>query len=214
MSAQDFGMLTLDQGDTPRRVPTNYTAPYPHTRPRILVVGLRQFRRSDSPHPPWIGPWTWLRMTSIPGLTPDRTPMAWRRLVDAGLHFDTAVDLLPPGGPCTDTELAWAAQYLVGVVDGLATDATRGYDLTVLLGGKVANAFRRVDPRLHDMGLLDLCHGHITLPSPHVNESDPDNGWWGNPDKQQRLRDAILGALAVVRDDIGNANAVAGGQRK
>ena len=118
-------------------------APRPQPRrPRVLVVGLRQFRRPDSPHPPWIGPWTWSKMQLLPGLTADRTPMAWQRLVDAGLHIDAAVDLLPPGGPCSDSDLAWAAQYLVGVLDGLdavadtTDDPSLAFDLVVLLGGR------------------------------------------------------------------------------
>lgn len=174
----------------------------PPRRPRVLAVGLRQFRRHDTPHPPWIGPWTWQKMCALPGLSAERTPTAWQRLVDAGLQIDLAVDLLPPGSACSDADLAWGAKYLVGVLDGLeAASSPLAFDLVVLLGGKVANAFRRIDPRLHDMRLLDLCHGHIVVPSPHVNEADPDNGWWGNTDKQSSLRRAIADTLRVCSDE-------------
>ena len=46
------------------------------TPPRILTVGLRQFRRPDTNHPTWTKPWDWQTMLRLPGLHPERTETA------------------------------------------------------------------------------------------------------------------------------------------
>ena len=117
-------------------------------------------------------------------------------------HNTTAVDLLPPGGDFLNEQAEAAASYLRGVVEGLnAADehgTDLGYDLIVLLGGRVASAFCASDSRLHDMRLLQLrnmdSYNVVILPSPHTNETTGD-GWWSSPEKQGILRDAVTGWL-------------------
>ena len=165
---------------------------------RILTVGLRQFRRPDTNHPTWTKPWDWQTMLRLPGLCPDRTKIAWDRLHNIGLHITTAVDLLPPGGDFLNEQAEAAASYLRGVVEGLnAADehgTDLGYDLIVLLGGRVASAFCASDSRLHDMRLLQLrsmdSYNVVILPSPHTSETTGD-GWWSSAEKQGILRDAV-----------------------
>ena len=166
---------------------------------RILTVGLRQFRRPDTNHPTWTKPWDWQTMLRLPGLCPDRTKIAWDRLRSIGLRITTAVDLLPPGGDFLNEQAEAAASYLRGVVEGLnAADehGDLGYDLVVLLGGRVASAFCASDSRLHDMRLLQLrsmdSYNVVILPSPHTNETTGD-GWWSSAEKQRALRDAVAG---------------------
>ena len=165
---------------------------------RILTVGLRQFRRPDTNHPPWTKPWDWQMMLKLPGLHPERTQTAWDRLHSIGINITTAVDLLPPGGDFRDEEAIDAANYLRGIVDGLnfadeTTGTDLGYDMVVLLGGRVADAFCVGDSRLDGMRLLSPrsldTFDVVILPSPHTVESG--DGWWSSPDKQQALRDAV-----------------------
>ena len=166
---------------------------------RILTVGLRQFRRPDTNHPTWQKPWDWHTMLKVPGLHPERTKTAWDRLYDIGLKITTAVDLLPPGGDFRNEQAIDAANYLRGIVDGLnfadeTTGTDLGYDMVVLLGGRVADAFCSGDARLYDMRLLSPrslgTFDVVILPSPHTNETTGE-GWWSSPDKQQALRDAV-----------------------
>ena len=169
------------------------------TPPRILTVGLRQFRRPDTNHPTWTKPWDWQMMLKLPGLHPERTQTAWDRLHSVGINITTAVDLLPPGGDFLAEEAERAAAYLRGVVEGLneadQTGSNLGYDIVALLGGRVADAFCASDKRLHDMRLLSLrdmgSYGVVILPSPHIVETG--ESWWSSAEKQRALRDAVAG---------------------
>lgn len=170
---------------------------------RVLTVGLRQFRRPDTNHPSWSKHWDWDTMLKLPGLHPERTQMAWDRLQSVGLPVTTAVDLLPPGRDFTEIEVAAAAAYLRGVVDGINATADdldadsdyHGYDLVVLLGGLVADAFCKIDPRLRGMGLLSPrrlgTYDVVIMPSPHTQETGETKGWWTSPDKLAQLRDYV-----------------------
>ncbi len=164
---------------------------------RVLVVGMRRFTRPDSPAQPWQGPWDWASMLRCPGLSADKTPTAWNRLHDAGLIVDTAIDLLPPGGEVDEVAAARSAQYLRGVLAGLEAGSC-GFDVVVMLGGKVASAFKTADERLRGLHLLELRHGFVTFPSPHVVERDGD-GWWSSEEKQDQLRDVVEMLMADCR---------------
>lgn len=166
------------------------------TPPRVLVVGARRFRRDMGSTEVDPSSWTWAQMLRYPAMTAERTPLAWGRLTGIGLPIADAVDLLPPGGEIDDAQAAAQARYLQGVLAGLEA-ADQGYDVVVLLGGKVSKAFRAADSRLHDLRLLELRHGFITLPTPHVVEQDAD-GWWSNEAKLSRLR-SIVGSLMSWR---------------
>jgi hypothetical protein len=160
----------------------------PQPRPRVLVVGARRFHRDAAPTLS-VSSWTWEHMLRLPAMSPQRTPLAWQRLHDVGLDVADAIDLMPPGGDVDEAQACQQARYLQGVLAGLEA-AERGYDYVVLLGGKVSKAFRAADTRLADLRLLELRHGFITLPTPHVVEQDAD-GWWSSEVKLGRLRHVV-----------------------
>jgi hypothetical protein len=133
--------------------------------------------------------WTWPTMLRCPGISEKRTPVPWRRLQDVGLVGIDAIDLLPPGGDVNEAEAVLQARYVQGCLSALDSVGL-GYDLVVLLGGKVSNAFKAADIRLNEMRLLEYRLGCITLPSPHVVETDAE-GWWSNDAKMARMRSVI-----------------------
>lgn len=157
------------------------------TPPRVLCVGIRRFQRDAAPTS--ASTWTWSQMLRYPAMTATRTPTAWQRLESVGLMVADAVDLLPPGGDVDDLQAAQQARYLQGILAGLEA-ADQGYDVVALLGGKVSKAFRAADSRLADLRLLELRHGFITLPTPHVVETDAD-GWWSSETKLTRLKHVV-----------------------
>jgi hypothetical protein len=164
----------------------------PTTSFRTLVVGIRRFQTKQLPNNnsrSALATWTWPTMLRCPGISEKRTPVPWRRLQDVGLVGIDAIDLLPPGGDVNEAEAVLQARYVQGCLSALDSVGL-GYDLVVLLGGKVSNAFKAADIRLNEMRLLEYRLGCITLPSPHVVETDAE-GWWSNDAKMARMRSVI-----------------------
>lgn len=170
----------------------NVPAPAPAAPFRTLVVGIRRFQTKQLPNNnsrAALATWTWPTMLRCPGISEKRTPVPWRRLQDVGLVGIDAIDLLPPGGDVNEAEAVLQARYVQGCLSALDSVGL-GYDLVVLLGGKVSNAFKAADIRLNEMRLLEYRLGCITLPSPHVVETDTE-GWWSNDAKMARMRSVI-----------------------
>ncbi len=163
------------------------TAPF-----KTLVVGIRRFQTKpllNNNSRAALSTWMWPTMLRCPGVSPQRTPKAWQRLQSIGLVDFDAVDLLPPGGDIPEGDAVLQARYVQGVLSALDY-AGQGYDLVVLLGGKVSNAFKSADVRLNEMRLLEYRNGCITIPSPHVVETDAD-GWWSNEAKLALMRGVV-----------------------
>ncbi len=170
----------------------NVPASAPAPAFRTLVVGIRRFQTKQLPNNnsrAALATWTWPTMLRCPGISEKRTPVPWRRLQDVGLVGIDAIDLLPPGGDVNEAEAVLQARYVQGCLSALDSVGL-GYDLVVLLGGKVSNAFKAADIRLNEMRLLEYRLGCITLPSPHVVETDTE-GWWSNDAKMARMRSVI-----------------------
>jgi len=159
---------------------------------KTLVVGIRRFQTKpllNNNSRASLSTWMWPTMLRCPGVSPQRTPKAWQRLQSIGLVDFDAVDLLPPGGDIPEGDAVLQARYVQGVLSALDY-AGQGYDLVVLLGGKVSNAFKGADVRLNEMRLLEYRNGCITIPSPHVVETDAD-GWWSNEAKLALMRSVV-----------------------
>jgi len=164
----------------------------PATTFKTLVVGIRRFQTKpllNNNSRASLSTWMWPTMLRCPGVSPQRTPKAWQRLQSIGLVDFDAVDLLPPGGDIPEGDAVLQARYVQGVLSALDY-AGQGYDLVVLLGGKVSNAFKGADVRLNEMRLLEYRNGCITIPSPHVVETDAD-GWWSNEAKLALMRSVV-----------------------
>ncbi len=159
---------------------------------KTLVVGIRRFQTKpllNNNSRASLSTWMWPTMLRCPGVSPQRTPKAWQRLQSIGLVDFDAVDLLPPGGNIPEGDAVLQARYVQGVLSALDS-VDLGYDLVVLLGGKVSNAFKSADVRLNEMRLLEYRNGCITIPSPHVVETDAD-GWWSNEAKLALMRGVV-----------------------
>lgn len=159
---------------------------------KTLVVGIRRFQTKpllNNNSRASLSTWMWPTMLRCPGVSPQRTPKAWQRLQSIGLVDFDAVDLLPPGGDIPEGDAVLQARYVQGVLSALDY-AGQGYDLVVLLGGKVSNAFKGADVCLNEMRLLEYRNGCITIPSPHVVETDAD-GWWSNEAKLALMRSVV-----------------------
>lgn len=153
-------------------------------RRRFIVVGQRRFLPDAAP--PFRKDWTWDTMLSYPSVTETHTPNAAQRLHQVGLRDGNAyfVDLLPPG-PGWDEEAERQAianaTYLRGVADALGC-------VIIVAAVKAHIAFVAADPRLHAQGLLELRHGVVPIPSPHVTAAD---SWWSKQHKVDDLADLI-----------------------
>lgn len=153
-------------------------------RRRFIVVGQRRFLPEAAA--PFRKDWTWDTMLSYPAITETHTPTAHERLRQVGLRDGNAyfVDLLPPG-PGWDEEAERQAvvnaTYLRGVADAL--------DCIIIVAAVKAHiAFVAADPCLHGQGLLELRHGVVPIPSPHVIAKD---SWWTRQEKLDDLADLI-----------------------
>lgn len=153
-------------------------------RRRFVVVGQRRFLPEAAA--PFRKDWTWHTMLTRPSVSEAHTPTAYERLRQVGLRDGNAyfVDLLPPG-PGWDEEAERQAivnaTYLRGVADALDC-------IIVVAAVKAHNAFVAADSRLQGQALLELRHGVVPIPSPHVTAVD---SWWTRQEKLDDLADLI-----------------------
>lgn len=154
----------------------------------VLFLGRRRFVERDPARP---RPWSLDDALAVSTIDPERTPTAWRRLVEAGFPDFVSADLLPPGA-------GWPEALAVASAAALAAPIRARFRAVVLLGGVVRDAFAEA-LRLRDLAAIRDHGGPVggcffVLPSPH----DKTSRCWTQP---AGLRAAADLAAAVRRLD-------------